>query len=56
MVGIGLNLFVAIETFAVLPLVLFVSGMLGVFVGIVFASMEILRSFRIVLMETTAEE
>jgi hypothetical protein len=39
-----------------LPLVLFLSGMIAVFVAIVFAGREVWRSYRNVLLEARAEE
>lgn len=39
-----------------LPLILFILGMLSVFVGVAFAAVEVYRSFRIVLLEVKAEE
>ena len=37
-------------------LVVFIAGMLCVLVGIVFAGLEVHRSFKIVLIEVNAEE
>lgn len=54
--GIGLNLFVDQRGFRVLPLVLFVAGMVGVFVGVLFAALEVHRSYKIILIEVNAEE
>jgi hypothetical protein len=53
---IGLNLFFVSEIMQVLPLGLFVAGMLTLFVGVVFAALEVLRSHTIVLLEVKAEE
>ena len=55
-ITIGLNLFVSTDAFRVLPLVVFIAGMLCVLVGIVFAGLEVHRSFKIVLIEVNAEE
>jgi hypothetical protein len=38
------------------PLGLFLVGMLFVFVGITFAGLDVYRSFRVVLLEAKAEE
>ena len=38
------------------PLMLFVVGMLSVFVGVVFSGREVYRSYKIILIEVTAEE
>ena len=54
--AIGLNLFTSEEAFKVAPLVVFVGGMLCVFVGILYAAIEIHRSFKIILLEVKAEE
>jgi hypothetical protein len=53
---IALNLFINSDSFQAVPLIIFVIGMLGVFVGILFAALEIHRSFKIVLIEIKAEE
>ncbi|MBM2840555.1 MAG: hypothetical protein HW412_1083 [Bacteroidetes bacterium] len=53
--GIGVNLFFSGEAMRALPLVLFICGMIAVVVGIVFAGMEVHRSYRIVLLEVEAE-
>jgi hypothetical protein len=55
-VAIGMSLFVAAAVLASSTLVIFVCGMVCVLVGIVFAALEIARSFRIVLIEVNAEE
>jgi hypothetical protein len=54
--GIGVNMFLNAEAIRILPLALFVLGMCAVVVGIVFAAMEVFRSYRIVLLEAKAEE
>ncbi|HLX12649.1 MAG TPA: DUF2721 domain-containing protein [Bacteroidota bacterium] len=53
-IAIGLNLFTTEGTVEIFALAVFLLGMLGVFVGIVFAAREIHRSFKIVLMEVKA--
>jgi len=55
-VGIGLSLIMGREFDAVVPLVIFLVGMLAVFVGITYSGMDVYRSFRVVLMEAKAEE
>jgi hypothetical protein len=55
-VGIGLSLVAGKEFDAMVPLVLFLVGMLCVFVGISFAGLDVYRSFRVVLLEAKAEE
>jgi hypothetical protein len=55
-VSIGLSLVSGVVFAGVLPLVLFLTGMIGVFVGIIFAGIDVYRSFNIVLLEATAEE
>ena len=54
--AIGLNLFVDADTLESAALVIFMAGMVGVLVGIVFAAIEVYRSFKIVLIEVKAEE
>ena len=55
-IAIGLNLFATGEVFRILPLIVFIIGMSGILVGIVFAGIEVHRSFKIVLLEAKAEE
>jgi hypothetical protein len=55
-VGIGLSLVAGKEFDAMVPLGLFLVGMLCVFVGISFAGLDVYRSFRVVLLEAKAEE
>jgi hypothetical protein len=55
-VSIGLSLVSGVMFAGVLPLVLFLTGMVGVFVGIIFAGIDVYRSFSIVLLEAMAEE
>ena len=54
--AIGLNLFVGIDAVDVIALIVFMAGMAGVLVGIIFAAREVYRSFKIVLIEVRAEE
>ena len=53
---IGVNLFTTSETMRAVPLMLFVVGMLSVFVGVVFSGREVYRSYKIILIEANAEE
>jgi hypothetical protein len=53
---IAMNLFVNAEMLKTLPLIVFVAGMLMVFVGILFSAQEIHRSYKIILIEVHAEE
>jgi Protein of unknown function (DUF2721) len=54
--AIGLNLFVSSSILRFLPLIVFITGMLAVFVGILYAGLEIHRSFKAVLIEVKADE
>jgi hypothetical protein len=54
--GIGINLFITGEVLQAFPMMLFICGMIAVVVGIVFAGMEVHRSYRIVLLEAQAED
>lgn len=54
--AIGLNFFATSPFLLSLPLLLFVTGMLVVFLGVAFAGAEVYRSFRVVLVEARAEE
>ncbi|MFN0158169.1 MAG: DUF2721 domain-containing protein [Bacteroidota bacterium] len=54
--GIGLNLFLAGAAVEVFPLMVFIAGMLCVFAGIVFAALEVHRSYKIILLEVTTTE
>ncbi|MGA2622695.1 MAG: DUF2721 domain-containing protein [Bacteroidota bacterium] len=54
--AIGLDLFVNVETLESVALVIFMAGMGGVLIGILFAAIEVYRSFKIVLIEVKAEE
>lgn len=53
---IALNLFISTEFFRTLPLIVFIVGMVSVFVGIVFYAMEVYRSFKIIVLEVKGEE
>ena len=55
-VGIGMSLALGREFDAMIPLLLFLVGMLAVFIGITFAGLDVHRSFRVVLLEARAEE
>jgi hypothetical protein len=55
-VTIALNLFINTDSFRTIPLIVFVVGMLSVFVGIIFAATEVYRSYKIVLLEVIGEE
>ncbi len=55
-IAIGLNLFVNSEAFKALPLIVFLVGMVCIMVGVIFAGLEVHRSFKIVLIEVKAEE
>jgi hypothetical protein len=54
--GIGLNLFFSTDAFKIMPLIIFICGMLCVFMGITFAAIDIYRSFTVILLEVQAEE
>jgi len=54
--GIALNIFVDASSIQLLPLILFITGMISVLVGIIFAALEVQKSFSIVLIELKAEE
>lgn len=55
-VTLGVNLFADDAVMQTVPLVVFVVGMLSVFVGIVYAGMEVYRSYSIVLLEVKADD
>lgn len=55
-VAIGINLFVSSDFLRAVPLVIFIIGMIGVVIGIIFAALEVRRSYRIVLLEVKADE
>ncbi len=54
--GIGMSIVFGKSYYGTVPLVLFLVGMLSVFVGISYAGLDVLRSFRVVLLEAKAEE
>jgi len=55
-VTIGLTLFISIPFIQTLPLVLFIIGMIGVLVAVSFAGLEVYLSYKIVLIEVSADE
>ena len=55
-VTIAFNLFVSNDLFRAIPLIIFIIGMISVFIGIVFYGMEVHRSFKIILLEVKGEE
>lgn len=55
-VAISLTLFTNSESFRLFPLVIFSIGMVAVLVGVLFAAVEVYRSYKIILIEVTAEE
>ena len=55
-VMIGVTLVIAADFMKVVPLVVFVCGMLCVLAGILFAGREVHRSYRIVLLEVKADD
>jgi len=54
-VTIAINIFLASDFVRNLPLFLFVMGMLCLFFGVVWAALEVRRSYKIVLLETKAD-
>jgi len=54
--AIGLNLFAGSETLEGTALIIFMAGMVGVLVGVVFSAIEVYRSFKIVQIEVKAED
>lgn len=54
-VMIAANIFLASELLRNLPLLLFIGGMLSLFVGVVWAALEVSRSYMIVLLETKVD-
>jgi Protein of unknown function (DUF2721) len=54
-VAIGANLVVESGVMQLLPMLFFIVGMLTVFAGVVFAGLEIQRSYKIILLETSAD-
>ncbi len=55
-VTIAFNLFMSNDLFRAIPLIIFIIGMISVFIGIVFYGMEVLRSFKIILLEVKGED
>jgi hypothetical protein len=54
--GIGISLFMSSDTVRDMSLVLFLAAMLALLVGILFAAVEVRRSYRIVLLEVRSDE
>jgi hypothetical protein len=54
--SIALNLVSNAEFFKIMPLMIFIVGMLAVFVGMIYAAAEVYRSYKIVLIEGKGEE
>jgi len=54
--AIGLDLFAGSETLEGTALIIFLAGMVGVFIGVVFSAIEVYRSFKIILIEVKAED
>jgi len=55
-VTIAFNLFMSNDFLRTIPLLIFIIGMISVFIGIVFYGMEVYRSFKIILLEVRGEE
>lgn len=55
-VAIGLSIVIETQIFRLVPLFLFILGMVVVFVGIVYAAIDVYRAYHIVLLEMRAEE
>ncbi len=55
-VAIGLSMVIEAEVFRLVPLFLFILGMIVVFIGIVYAALDVYRAYHIVLLEMRAEE
>lgn len=55
-VTIGVTLFTPAGWFTMVPFFVFVLGMVGVLVGVLFAAAEVRRSFHIVLLDVKADE
>ncbi len=55
-VTIGITLFISVEWFSTIAVGIFVLGMVSVLLGILFAGVEVQRSFKIVLMEVKADD
>jgi len=54
--SIGLNLVSTAAFLKLLPLMIFIAGMLAVLVGMIYAAIEVHRSYKIVLIEVKGEE
>jgi len=55
-VAIAINLFITTMVLRAIPSVIFMIGMIALFVGIIFYSLEIYRSYKIILLEVKGEE
>lgn len=55
-VTIALSLFVSETIFSTASLLIFVIGMVGVFIGVLFAATEVHRSYKIILIEGKGED
>ena len=55
-VTIGITLFLSVAWFSAIAVGIFILGMLSVLLGILFAGMEVQRSFKIVLLEVKADD
>ncbi|MBI5216495.1 MAG: DUF2721 domain-containing protein [Ignavibacteriae bacterium] len=55
-VAIGLSMVIEAEVFRLVPLFLFILGMIVVFIGILYAALDVYRAYHIVLLEMRAEE
>ena len=53
---IGMSLFIPNDAFRSVALILFMFGMVGVFLGIVYAAIDIYRAYHVVLLEMREEE
>ena len=54
-VAIALGIFMDSDLIRNLPLLLFVTGMVSLFVGVLWAAVEVHRSYKIVLLETKVD-
>ncbi len=55
-VTIGMSLFVSFVAFETIPLILFMLGMVALFIGSIFAALDVHRAYHVVLLEMRAEE
>ena len=55
-VSIALNMFTTSVYLQAIPLFIFIFGMISVFVGIMFAALEVYRSYKIVLLEVKGDD